>query len=238
LIVAAGAAALGLAGWMIGWSPIGEMDLRQRRLRMVVEQVEPRGIADPAVLAALRAVPRHRFVPAWVRGLAYEDTPLPIGAGQTISQPAIVALMTAAIRPRPGMRVLEVGTGSGYQAAVLAECVGEVFTVEVIPELGRQAERTLRDLGYRNVHVRVGDGYDGWPDRAPFDAIVLTAAPEQIPPPLLAQLKVGGRLVAPVGRRGAQELRVVTKTADGVASEVLAEVRFVPMTGKAGSRPD
>ena len=233
-------AALGLAGWFAGGGPDDE-GYRQRRLRMVAEQVEARGVDDPAVLAALRAVPRHRFVPPVWRGMAYEDTPLPIGTGQTISQPLIVGLMTAAIGPKPGMRVLEVGTGSGYQAAVLAECVGDkgaVYSVEVLPELGRQAAATLRDLGYRRVHVRVGDGFDGWREHAPFDAIVLTAAPERIPPPLLAQLKVGGRLVAPVGPRDAQVLRRLTKTERGITSEVLAEVRFVPMTGKADARRD
>ena len=211
-------------------------DSRARRLRMVATQVEARGIADPAVLAALRAVPRHRFVPAAVRALAYEDSPLPIGSDQTISQPYIVALMTARIRPRRDMRVLEVGTGSGYQAAVLAECVKEVDSIEIVPELGKKAEALLRELGYCNVRVRVGDGYAGWPERAPYDAVLLTAAPPQIPRPLLDQLRVGGRLVAPVGR-GVQDLVVVTKTERGLEREVIEAVRFVPMTGKAQAQP-
>ncbi|HMF35560.1 MAG TPA: protein-L-isoaspartate(D-aspartate) O-methyltransferase, partial [Isosphaeraceae bacterium] len=159
--------------------------------------------------------------------------PLPIGQGQTISQPYIVALMTELIEPRKEMRVLEIGTGSGYQAAVLAECVGEVDTIEIVPELGRAAASLLGELGYRSVHARIGDGYEGWPERAPFDAIVLTAAPpERIPGPLLDQLKVGGRLVAPVGR-GDQDLVRITRTEKGFTREVIAPVRFVPMTGKA-----
>jgi len=216
----------------------GEAELLRTRRERLVEQVRAQGVSDPLVLAAVRAVPRHRFVPIALRSLAYEDNPLPIGAGQTISQPSLVALMTAQIRPRPGLRVLEIGTGSGYQAAMLAECVapvgstGEVDTIEIIPELGRQAEALLRDLGYRNVHVRIGDGYAGWPDRAPFDAIVLTAAPERVPQPLLDQLKVGGRLVAPVGR-AEQKLLVITRTEQGLTTEVAADVRFVPMTGRA-----
>ena len=206
---------------------------RARRLRMVAEQIEAQGITDPAVLAAMRAVPRHRFMPEAERPLAYEDCALPIGNGQTISQPFIVALMTALIEPRPTMRVLEVGTGSGYQAAVLASCVGEVETIERIPELGRRAEALLGTLGCRNVHVRIGDGFDGWPERAPFDAIVLTAAPgRRVPRPLLDQLRPGGRIVAPVGR-GVQELVVIRKTERGLVTRVVAPVRFVPMTGKA-----
>lgn len=205
---------------------------RSRRLRMVETQIVARGVTDPAVLAALRRVPRHRFVPEALRPLAYDDTPLPIGEGQTISQPLVVAMMTAAVRPRKGMRVLEVGTGSGYQAAVLAACVAEVDSIEVIPTLGRRAGAVLKELGYRNVNVRVGDGFDGWPERAPFDAVVLTAAPERVPQPLLDQLRVGGRLVAPVGR-GVQDLVVITRTERGLVTEVIDSVRFVPMTGKA-----
>jgi protein-L-isoaspartate(D-aspartate) O-methyltransferase len=207
---------------------------RARRLAMVEAQVAARGVTDPAVLAAMRAVPRHRFVPEPLRSRAYDDTPLPIGDGQTISQPYVVAVMTAAIRPRKGMRVLEVGTGSGYQAAVLAACVAEVDSVEVIPALGRGAKSLLEELGYRDVRVRVGDGFDGWPEWAPFDAVVLTAATERVPGPLLDQLRVGGRLVAPVGR-GVQELVVITRTAGGVTTEVIDAVWFVPMTGKAAA---
>jgi protein-L-isoaspartate(D-aspartate) O-methyltransferase len=236
---AAAAAAMGLACLRAappsgGGRDDGEEAVMRARRRLLVEQVRAAGVADPAVLAALGTVPRHRFVPPSLRALAYEDTALPIGAGQTISQPSLVALMTARIRPRPDLRVLEVGTGSGYQAAVLAECVksGEVDTIEIIPDLGHRAEALLRDLGYRNVHVRIGDGYEGWPDRAPFDAIILTAAPERLPRPLLDQLRVGGRLVAPLGRVE-QKLVVITRTAQGLTTEVAADVRFVPMTGRA-----
>jgi protein-L-isoaspartate(D-aspartate) O-methyltransferase len=205
-----------------------------RRQRMVATQIERRGVTDPAVLAAMRKIPRHRFVPEALRPLAYDDGPLPIGSGQTISQPVIVAMMTSAIRPKRAMKVLEVGTGSGYQAAVLSACVGEVYSIEVIPQLGRRAEALLNQLDYRNIHVRIGDGYDGWPEHAPFDAIILTAAPGKVPKPLLDQLRVGGRLVAPVGR-GDQDLVVITKTEHGLKTEVIDAVRFVPMTGKAAT---
>jgi len=204
----------------------------RRRWDMVANQIESRGIRDACVLQALRTVPRHAFVPPEERPYAYADHPLSIGSGQTISQPYIVALMTELIRPDRSQKVLEVGTGSGYQAAILAECVGEVFTIEILAELGLRAEATLRAQGYRNVSVRIGDGYDGWPEAAPFDAIVVTAAPEQIPRPLLDQLRVGGRLVIPVGS-GSQDLVRVTRTASGFQREVVAPVRFVPMTGKA-----
>jgi protein-L-isoaspartate(D-aspartate) O-methyltransferase len=216
----------------------GETWFEAQRRRMVAEQVEARGVTDPAVLTAMRAVPRHRFVPEALRTLAYDDGPLPIAEGQTISQPYIVALMTSLIKPKPGMRVLEVGTGSGYQAAVLARCVAEVDTIEVRPALGRQAEQTLRALGVKNVRVRVGDGFDGWPERAPYDAILLTAAPPELPRPLLDQLKVGGLLVAPVGADDAhQDLIVVTRTAAGFTRQTVLPVRFVPMVGKAATAP-
>jgi protein-L-isoaspartate(D-aspartate) O-methyltransferase len=211
-----------------------ESQFETRRLHLVATSMEAEGINHPAVLRAMRTVPRHRFVPDRLRPLAYEDTALPIGAGQTISQPSLVAMMTAAIRPKPKMRVLEIGTGSGYQAAVLSRCVAEVETIEVIPSLGRQAESTLRALGYANVHVHIGDGYDGWPERAPYDAVILTAAPKRVPKPLLDQLKVGGRLVAPVGQVD-QNLIVITKTPQGLVTESIAAVRFVPMTGKVQS---
>jgi protein-L-isoaspartate(D-aspartate) O-methyltransferase len=204
-----------------------------RRESMVRDQIESRGVKDKAVLAAFRKVPRHRFVPTSSRALAYTDGPLPIGEGQTISQPEIVALMTELIRPDKRFRVLEVGTGSGYQAAILAECVAEVDSVEVVPALGKKAKVLLGELGYRNIELRIGDGYEGWAERAPFDAIILTAAPpREIPRPLLEQLKVGGRLVAPVGRSEQQLVRV-TRTATGFEREIIAVVRFVPMTGKA-----
>jgi len=203
-----------------------------QRARMVASQIESRGVRDPAVLRAMRKVPRERFVPAPLRASAYDDRPLPIGLEQTISQPYIVALMTELAQPRAGMKVLEVGTGSGYQAAVLAEIVGSVVSVEILPELGRRASATLGELGYANVRVIVGDGFDGRPDEAPFDAIVVTAAPERIPPPLLEQLALGGRLVIPVGSSD-QELLVVTRSSDGYSRRSVIPVRFVPMTGKA-----
>ena len=207
------------------------------REEMVREQIEARGVRTTTVLQAMRKVPRHEFVPESARRFAYDDRPLPIGHGQTISQPYIVALMTELARLTPGSRVLEVGTGSGYQAAVLAELAAEVYTIEIVPELARRAEDDLARLGYKNIHVRIGDGYLGWPELAPFDAIVVTAAPEKIPPPLLAQLKVGGRLVIPVGDHF-QELKVVTHTAEGYREEINASVRFVPMTGRAQHERD
>ena len=202
------------------------------RQRMVTTQIEARGIRDARVLEAVRRVPRHLFVPEELRLHAYADRPLPIGHHQTISQPYIVALMTELVRPRPGKKVLEIGTGSGYQAAVLAECAAEVYTIEIVPELGRQAQKLLGELGYDNVHPRIGDGFDGWPDAAPFDAVIVTAAPPEVPQPLLDQLAIGGRLVIPVGE-GFQNLIVVTRTAGGFERSTITPVRFVPMTGKA-----
>jgi len=219
------------------WQRDSEETHRARRLDMVTDQIASRGIKDKAVLEALRKVPRHRFVPKIWQPVAYTDGPLPIGEAQTISQPYIVALMTELVEPAKKMRVLEIGTGSGYQAAILAECVGEVDSIEVVPALGRKAKALLGDLGYRNVQVRIGDGYAGWPERAPYDAIILTAAPpKEVPRPLLDQLKPGGRLVAPVGR-GVQDLVRITKTPTGFKREVLAGVQFVPMTGKALKDP-
>ena len=207
-----------------------------KRTDMVETQIQARGVRDPLVLQAMDAVPRHLFMPESERAYAYSDGPLPIGSGQTISQPYIVALMTELIRPHASMRVLEVGTGSGYQAAVLAECVAEVYTIEILPELGRRAEVLLEELDYENVHVRVGDGFDGWPEAAPFDGIIVTAAPTRIPQPLLDQLDIGGRLVIPVGRLN-QDLLVVTRTDKGFQRETIIGVRFVPMTGKAEETP-
>jgi protein-L-isoaspartate(D-aspartate) O-methyltransferase len=227
---------VGLIGlWaMAGFPGTATEDTYQaRRLEMVQSQIEARSVKDKAVLAAMRKVPRHRFVPRVFQGLAYSDSPLSIGEGQTISQPYIVAWMTELIEPRKEMRVLEIGTGSGYQAAVLAECVAQVDSIEVIPSLARKAEAVLRELDYRNVRVHIGDGYEGWAESAPYDAILLTAAPPRdVPRPLLDQLKPGGRLVAPVGR-DMQDLVRVTKTDTGFRRELLAPVRFVPMTGKA-----
>lgn len=203
------------------------------RERMVAEQIEARGVADPAVLRALRAVPRHEFVPAEGRERAYADHPLPIGEGQTISQPYIVALMTELAQVRPGHRVLEIGTGSGYQAAVLAELGAEVWTIEIVEPLGRRAAADLARTGYGRVRTKMGDGYVGWPEAAPFDAVLVTAAPPHVPAPLLEQLKPGGRLVVPEGRLE-QELVVYTKDAAGrVRRTSTLPVRFVPMTGRA-----
>ena len=214
-------------------------ELERERERMVEEQIVARGVRDPRVLAALRAVPRHEFVPPAERGHAYEDRPLPIGAGQTISQPYIVAVMTELLGLDGDERVLEIGTGSGYQAAVLARLAREVYTIEIVPELASRAEADLRRLGFENVHVRQGDGYRGWPEEAPFDAIVVTAAPEHVPKPLVEQLAVGGRLVLPVGDLY-QDLVRITRDAAGVHEERLLGVRFVPMTGAAqdGERDD
>jgi len=189
-------------------------------------------VTDKAVLQAMREVPRHRFVPDDMVSNAYADSPLPIGYGQTISQPYIVATMTAALQLEPEDTVLEIGTGSGYQAAVLAEIVANVYTIEIVEPLGRRAAVVLRDLKYENVHTRIGDGYQGWPDRSPFDAIIVTAAPDHIPQPLIDQLKPGGRMVIPVGREGRiQELRLLEKNLDGEVEErTLESVRFVPLT--------
>jgi protein-L-isoaspartate(D-aspartate) O-methyltransferase len=208
----------------------------QARRRMVEEQLSARGIEDARVLAAMGKVPRHQLVPREVRSQAYADRPLPIGEGQTISQPYIVAYMTEQLRLKGGERVLEVGTGSGYQAAVLAEIAAEVYTIEIVAALGKRAEGDLARLGYKNVTVRIGDGYRGWPEKAPFDAIVVTAAPPEVPAPLIEQLKPGGRLVLPVGETF-QELLLVTKDAGGVQRKRLLPVRFVPMTGEAQKRP-
>ena len=206
------------------------------RERMVVGQIEARGVRDPAVLAALRRVPRHGFVPEDVRPRAYQDRALPIGHGQTISQPFIVASMTEQLQLSRRARVLEVGTGSGYQAAVLAEIAAEVYTIEIVAPLAERATETLASLGYGRVHVRSGDGYRGWPEAAPFDAIVVTAAPDHVPQALVEQLAPGGRLVIPVGGRGAQDLRLLVREAEGIREEILYGVLFVPMTGEAQER--
>lgn len=203
----------------------------EQRLRMVAGQIRARGVQDPDVLRAMENVPRHRFVPESVRSRSYADTPLPIGLGQTISQPYIVAYMTEAAGITRGKRVLEIGTGSGYQAAVLGELAGEVYTIEIIPELADGARRVLGELGYENVFVKTGNGYLGWPEHAPFDAIVVTAAPDEIPKALIDQLAVGGKMVIPVGTTF-QEMTVLTKTPEGVTQKRTLPVRFVPMTGK------
>jgi protein-L-isoaspartate(D-aspartate) O-methyltransferase len=201
------------------------------RTRMVDQQLRARGIRDEAVLAAMRKVPRHLFVPEEERRFAYADAPQPIGFGQTISQPYIVAFMSEALQVEPGHKVLEIGTGSGYQAAVLAELAGEVYTIEIVEPLAGRAKATLEELGYRNVHVRAGNGYLGWPEQAPFDRVMVTAAPEQIPQPLVDQLKEGGLMAIPVGV-GDQMLQILRKTPDGMRILDTLPVRFVPMTGK------
>ncbi len=202
------------------------------RDRMVAEHLAGRDIRDPRVLCAMRSVPRHLFVPEHLREYAYDDHPLSIGFGQTISQPYIVALMTQLLALTPASRVLEIGTGCGYQTAILALLCAEVYTVEIIPELANLAARTLAAHGSENIHLRVGDGYLGWPEAAPFDGVVVAAAPAQIPPPLTDQLKIGGRLVIPVGTHY-QELKLCSRTPDGIAVEESIPVRFVPMTGRA-----
>ena len=210
--------------------------LAEERRRMVAEQIAARGVKDPLVLAALRSVPRHEFLPDDLRRAAYRDSPLPIGEDQTISQPYIVALMTEALHLEGGEKVLEVGTGSGYQSAVLAEIAGHVYTIEIRDDLAQLAEVRLARLGYHDVTVRHGDGYGGWPEMAPFDAVVVTAAPDHVPKALLDQIKVGGRLVLPVGRR-TQTLQLWTRTDRGFESKNLIPVQFVPMTGEARKEP-
>jgi protein-L-isoaspartate(D-aspartate) O-methyltransferase len=205
------------------------------RERMVREQLRARDIIDERVLKAMLKVPRHRFVPAGILSSAYDDNALPLKLGQTISQPYIVAFMTQSLGLKGHERVLEIGTGSGYQAAILAETAREVYTVEIIPELTASARGILDSLGYRNIHFRTGDGFEGWEEHAPFDAIVVTAAPEDVPPPLVQQLKPGGRMIIPVGVFN-QELVVIEKTASGVSRRNSIPVRFVPMTGKARQR--
>ena len=211
-------------------------ETRQARERMVQEQMVARGIHDPQVLEALRKVPRHRFVPGEMRTSAYDDTPLPIGLGQTISQPYMVAFMTEALELKPQDRVLEIGTGSGYQAAVLSLMAREVYSLEIIERLGKQAEARLKELGCENVRVRIGDGYRGWPEAAPFDAIIVTAAPSDVPPALVAQLRPGGRMVIPVGR-GVQNLIRLRRTTNGLERESLMPVRFVPMVPEVEKPP-
>ena len=208
----------------------------EARERMVQEQILARGIRDPRVLEALRKVPRHRFVPPAMRPSAYEDSALPIGLGQTISQPYVVAFMTEALKLQPQDRVLEIGTGSGYQAAVLSLLVREVYSMEIVERLGREAEARLKAMGYANVRVRIGDGYRGWPEEAPFDAIIVTAAPPDVPPALLDQLRPGGRMVIPVGRF-LQELIRLHRTPKGWERESLLPVAFVPMVSGGERAP-
>jgi protein-L-isoaspartate(D-aspartate) O-methyltransferase len=237
-----------LAAWLIGAACLaacaapadsngasGDDDAAVRRRQMVEEQIRRRGVNDPRVLAALEKVPRHAFVRPGDEHLAYTDSPLAIGHGQTISQPYIVAYMSEALKLRPDARVLEIGTGSGYQAAVLGELVAEVYTIEIVTPLAERAAGILRTLGYENIHVRDGDGYAGWPDKAPFDAIVVTAAPDHVPEPLVDQLAPGGRLVIPVGEVD-QDLYVFVRTETGLREEARLPVRFVPLTRRPPSQ--
>jgi protein-L-isoaspartate(D-aspartate) O-methyltransferase len=230
------------AGWFGAPQPPAEPTaeneeerLSQARARMVERQIAARGIEDSLVLSAMRTVPRHMFVPDLYRTEAYEDYPLPIGEKQTISQPYIVGVMTEALELTGKEKVLEIGTGSGYQAAVLAEIASEVYSIEIIESLGLRADSTLVSLGYGDVQVKIGDGYRGWPEHAPFDGIIVTAAPDHIPQPLVDQLAMGGRLVLPLGEHH-QTLVVMTKTPDGIVREERFGVRFVPMTGEAEER--
>lgn len=205
---------------------------REARGRMVQQQIAAHGIRDPRVLRAMREVPRHLFVPPGMQPYAYLDTPLPIGYEQTISQPYVVGFMTEALKLKAEDRVLEVGTGSGYQAAVLSVLVREVYSIEIVAPLAGEAAERLRRMGYANVKVRAGDGYRGWPEAAPFNAIIVTAAPDHVPQPLLDQLAPDGRLIVPVGRNF-QTLTRIRRTATGFKTEKLLPVRFVPMTGEA-----
>src|SRR3989442_1901092 len=200
---------------------------------MVQQQLVVRGINNEGVLAAMGKVPREEFVPLELRTETYEDGPLPIGHGQTISQPYIVAFMTEQLRPKPSDHVLEIGTGSGYQAAILAGLVAEIYTIEIIEPLAKDAEATLQRLGYKNVHAKVGDGYKGWPEHAPFDAITVTCAPDHVPQPLIDQLKEGGRMIIPVGGFGDQELYLLQKKNGELQRRAVLPVRFVPMVGEA-----
>jgi protein-L-isoaspartate(D-aspartate) O-methyltransferase len=210
-------------------------DLASERQQMVQEELMmPRGIHDERVLAAMAKVPREEFVPQAARAASYTDQPLPIGYGQTISQPYIVAFMTEQLRPSSKDRVLEIGTGSGYQAAVLAELVANVYTIEIIEPLAKNADATLQRLGYKNVRVKTGDGYKGWPEQAPFDAIIVTCAPDHVPQPLVDQLREGGRMVIPVGSGPLdQQLYLLEKKNGKLEQRAVESVRFVPMTGEA-----
>jgi protein-L-isoaspartate(D-aspartate) O-methyltransferase len=207
-------------------------DWQRERVRMVNEQLKARDIHDERVLSAMLSVPRHLFIPESVRGGAYGDFPVPIGYGQTISQPYIVAFMTQALNVEPDDRVLEIGTGSGYQAAVLSVLAKEVFTIEIVEPLAERARATLMDLGYRNVQVRAGNGYLGWPEHAPYDRIIVTAAPPEVPEALVQQLKIGGVMAIPVGV-GDQELRIMRRLPTGMETVATLPVRFVPMVGKS-----
>ncbi|MBS3732054.1 MAG: protein-L-isoaspartate(D-aspartate) O-methyltransferase [Desulfobacterales bacterium] len=230
----------GLWPWFsAGLAPAGqqeENDFRRQRMEMIRQQIKSRGIDDPEILAAFEKVKRHRFVPERVKKFAYQDRPLPIGEGQTISQPYIVALMTSVIDPGQTDKVLEIGTGSGYQAAILAELCKQVYTIEIIGSLGKKARQTLSDLGYDNVAVKIGDGYKGWPEHAPYDAIIVTCAPTEVPEPLKDQLAEGGRLVIPVGENYDQNLVLFEKKEDRLLKKNIIPVLFVPMVDEEGKQ--
>jgi protein-L-isoaspartate(D-aspartate) O-methyltransferase len=237
-----GFAMMALTGWFLisTGSAIGSQNFERNRARMVERQIAGRGISDPEVLKAMETVPRHRFVPDALRARAYDDSPLPIGDGQTISQPYIVALMTESLGLSGDERVLEIGTGSGYQAAVLAEIVPEVHTIEIKPGLHRTSAALFREMELDDrIRTREGDGYFGWPEAAPFDAIMITAAADHIPPPLLGQLRDGGRLILPLGNPFSyQNLVLATKTGEDIAVRQITGVLFVPMTGRAMERAE
>jgi len=238
-----------LAGWLTSLTgrgnagppvPIAGADpYAVPRQRMVAEQLARPGrdITNARVLAAMGKVPRHEFVPEPLRADAYSDRPLPIGHSQTISQPYVVAFMTERLEPQPTDRVLEIGTGSGYQAAVLAELAAQVYTIEIVEELAQRAAADLKRLGYTNIHVRTGDGYNGWDEAAPFDAIIVTCAPEQVPAPLIRQLKDGGRIIVPVGPAWNQDLVLLRKRGGKLEQRAVLPVSFVPMTGEGGGIP-
>jgi protein-L-isoaspartate(D-aspartate) O-methyltransferase len=227
---------LGICGVLAPASKAAEPgdDFGRQRHLMVETQIRGRGVRNPAVLRAMAAVPRHQFVPRAMRPLAYQDGALPIGHDQTISQPYIVALMSELLDPRPGQRVLEVGTGSGYQAAVLEEMGAVVFSIEIVPALGQTAQKVLADLGYSQIQIRIGDGYLGWPEHAPYDGIIVTCAPTRIPQPLQDQLAEGGRMVIPVGQSDAQQLFLLTKRQGRIEQEKIIDVAFVPMVDEKG----
>ncbi len=219
-------------GYLLAQKP-GDSYENQRQ-QMVTRQIRARGVRHPEVLRAMTVVPRHLFVPMAFRTLAYSDSPLPIGHDQTISQPYIVARMTELLDLKPGQRILEIGTGSGYQAAVLAEMGAQVFTIEIVPDLASNAQKVLSQLGYDNLHTRVGDGYKGWPRYAPFDAVIVTCSPTHVPAPLKDQLAEGGRMVIPVGPAGHQQLVLLRKRDNRIDQEKIFDVRFVPMIDSKG----
>ncbi|RKY36285.1 MAG: protein-L-isoaspartate O-methyltransferase [Candidatus Omnitrophota bacterium] len=220
---------IGILSWILTLgNKVGALDYDYLRERMVKEQIIARGIKDERVIKAMLKVERHKFVPEGLRWLAYQDRPLPIGYGQTISQPYIVALMTELLGVKGDEKVLEIGTGSGYQAAILAEIVKEVYTIEILEPLAKEAEAKLKNLGYENIKVKCGDGFLGWPEYAPFDCIIVTCAPEEIPHPLIEQLKEGGRMVVPVGKLW-QELKLILKEDGKIKVIDIVPVRFVPM---------